>query len=204
MNFLFHMLLSGDDDQLLVGNFMGDFVKGPVQGRFAPRIRQGVMLHRRIDSYAEGHPLFRQSRYRLAQEYGLYRGVMVDLFYDYFLVNSWQEWSNEPFAGFLTRTRSVIERNRSSLPEEMQRLVPVIFDELLPSYGTIEGIGIAFIRMSRRIVRQNPLAGCEVELGKHHDGLERDFYGFTPELISFSAQEARNLALVDGNAKDYT
>jgi hypothetical protein len=54
------------------------------------------------------------------------------------------------------------------------------------------------------VVRQNPLAGCEVELDKHHDGLERDFYGFTPELISFSAQEARNLALVGGNAKDYT
>ena len=54
MNFLFHMLLSGNDEQLLVGNFMGDFVKGPLQERFEPRIRQGVMLHRKIDSYDDG------------------------------------------------------------------------------------------------------------------------------------------------------
>ena len=53
MNFLFHMLLSGNDEQLLVGNFIGDFVKGPLQERFEPRIRQGVMLHRQIDSYAD-------------------------------------------------------------------------------------------------------------------------------------------------------
>jgi acyl carrier protein phosphodiesterase len=31
MNFLFHMLLSGDDEKILVGNFMGDFVKGPLE-----------------------------------------------------------------------------------------------------------------------------------------------------------------------------
>ena len=40
------------DDQLLLGNFMGDFVKGSLQDRFAPRVRDGVQLHRRIDSYA--------------------------------------------------------------------------------------------------------------------------------------------------------
>ena len=37
MNFLFHMQLSGDDDQILVGNFMGDFVKGNLDGRFPER-----------------------------------------------------------------------------------------------------------------------------------------------------------------------
>ena len=52
MNFLFHMLLSGTDDQILVGNFMGDFVKGPLLERFPERIRRGITLHRRIDSFA--------------------------------------------------------------------------------------------------------------------------------------------------------
>ena len=107
MNFLFHMLLSGDDDQLLIGNFMGDFVKGGLRDRFPPRIRQGVQLHRWIDSFAEQHRLFRQSRYSLSPQYGLYRGIMVDLFYDYFLVNSWSAWTDEPFGAFLDR-KSVV------------------------------------------------------------------------------------------------
>ena len=190
MNFLFHMLLSGTDDQLLLGNFMGDFVKGSLQDRFASRVRDGVQLHRRIDSYAEQHPLFRQSRHRLAPEYGLYRGVMVDLFYDYFLVNSWQHWSAEPFDRFLVRTRGVVEDNRAMLPTAMQPLVPVIFEELLPSYATIEGIGQALSRMSRRISRPNPLQGCETELSRHHQALQSDFRGFTPDLCRFAAEQA--------------
>jgi len=189
MNFLFHMLLSGNDDQLLLGNFMGDFVKGSLQDRFTPRVRDGVQLHRRIDSYAEQHPLFRQSRYRLAPEYGLYRGVMVDLFYDYFLVNSWLEWSAEPFDRFLARTRCVVEDNRALLPAAMQPLVAVIFDELLPSYATIDGIGQAFSRMSRRVSRPNPLQGCEAELSRHHQTLQSDFCTFTPDLCRFVADQ---------------
>lgn len=187
MNFLMHMLLSGDDDQLLVGNFMGDFVKGPLGERFPPRVRQGVQLHRRIDSFAEQQPLFRQSRQRLAPAYGLYRGVMVDLFYDYFLVNDWADWCDEPFAAWLTRTRAVVERYRQDLPIELQRLVPTIFDELLPSYGRIEGIGHAFSRLSRRISRPNPLAGGEEELRCHHAGLQADFRDFMPEVSRFVA-----------------
>lgn len=194
MNFLFHMLLSGDDDQLLLGNFMGDFVKGSLQNRFTPRVRDGVQLHRRIDSYAEQHPLFRQSRYRLAPEYGLYRGVMVDLFYDYFLVNSWHEWSAEPFDHFLVRTRGVVEDNRAVLPAAMQPLVAVIFEELLPSYATIDGIGQAFSRMSRRISRPNLLQGCEAQLIRHHQALQADFCGFTPDICWFAADQGRLLA----------
>jgi len=187
MNFLFHMFLSGSDEQILTGNFMGDFVKGPLGGRFPEKISQGVDLHRRIDSYAEQHPLFRTSRSRISPEYGLYRGIMVDMFYDYFLANDWREWSGEPFDAFLGRTRIAIERQRHNIPPAMLPLLPVIFDDLLPSYGTVDGIGRALDRISRRIGRKNPLAGGERELGRLHDELHADFSGFTVEVISYSS-----------------
>lgn len=185
MNFLFHMILSGDDDQLLVGNFMGDFVKGLLQERFSPPVRKGVLLHRKIDSFAERNDHFRQSRQRLPKEYGLYRGVLVDLFYDYYLVNDWSSWCKEPLGGYLSRTRAILESNRQSLPVEMHRLLPVIFDELLLSYGTVEGIGNALSRLSRRIKRSNPVVGAEVELVRQHDELLSDFRAFTPEIFRF-------------------
>lgn len=185
MNFLFHMLLSGNDDQLMVGNFMGDFVKGPLLESSQSRILQGVALHRRIDSYADRHPLFRQSRHRISHDYGLYRGVMVDIFYDYYLVNDWAVWSREPLDAYLLRTRTAVENHLSSLPAEMHRLVPIIFEELLPSYGTVEGIGSALSRLSRRISRPNPLRGGEEELIRLHDDLQSDFRIFTPEIFGF-------------------
>jgi acyl carrier protein phosphodiesterase len=188
MNFLFHMLLSGDDDQVLVGNFMGDFVKGPLADRFPERIRQGIFLHRRIDSFASRAELFQQSRRRLDPLYGLYRGVMIDLFYDHFLVTDWSNWSDEPLSEYLVRSRSVIARHHEELPERLQKLVPTIFEELLPSYGEVSGIGSALERMSRRLTRSNPLAGGEVELTRHYDDLLADFRGFMPLVRRFAAE----------------
>jgi acyl carrier protein phosphodiesterase len=187
MNFLLHMLLSGDDDQILVGNFMGDFVKGPLLDRFPERIRLGVTLHRRIDSFASRSELFTRSRLRIDPLYGLYRGVLVDLFYDHFLVAEWSHWSQEPFDRYLARTRAIIDDHRAELPERMQPLVPVIFEELLPSYGQVSGIGRALQRMSRRVTRANPLAGGEAELLRHYSDLQADFRGFMPLVWSFAA-----------------
>lgn len=188
MNFLIHMLLSGDDDQILAGNFMGDFVKGPLAGRFPERIGQGITLHRRIDSFASRDDLFQRSRRRLDDYYGLYRGVLVDLFYDHFLVREWNDWSDEPFEEYLARSRSIIEGQRGELPERLQKLVPTIFEELLPSYGTVAGIAAALERMSRRVVRENPLAGAERELELHYDALRGDFHGFLPAVRTYARE----------------
>ncbi len=187
MNFLFHMLLSGDDAQILTGNFMGDFVKGPIPGRFPERISQGLALHRSIDSFASRDDLFRRSRLRLDPHYGLYRGVLIDLFYDHFLVSEWNRWSDEPFDRYLDRTRLIIESQRSEMPERLQKLLPIIFEELLPSYREIGGIGTALERMSRRVIRHNPLAGGEAELIRHYEDLHTDFRGFMPLVQRFAA-----------------
>jgi acyl carrier protein phosphodiesterase len=197
MNFLFHMLLSGSDEQTLVGNFMGDFVKGPLADRFPARIRHGLTLHRRIDSFASRDGHFQRSRLRLHPHYGLYRGVLIDLFYDHFLVREWDHWSNEPFDEYLARTRSIIDVHRIELPERMQSLVPIIFEELLPSYGQVEGIGRALERMSLRVTRTNPLAGGEEQLQRHYDDLRADFRGFMPKVQRFADDfiEAENITL---------
>lgn len=189
MNYLFHMLLSGADDQLLVGNFMGDFVKGNLNDRFPWQISQGVALHRRIDSFASRNELFQRSRRRLDPRYGLYRPVLVDLFYDHLLATQWRNWSDEPLAGYITRTRAIIVRHNEILPERLQPLVPYIFDELLPSYAAVSGIGRALERMSRRVKRRdNPLAGGEAELLLNYEGLQTDFSEFLPLISSFVAE----------------
>lgn len=187
MNFLVHMLLSGTDEQVLAGNFMGDFVKGPLGMRFSGRISLGIALHRRIDSFAAQSELFQQSRRRLNPHYGLYRGVMVDLFYDHFLVDEWNCWSEEPLDRYLARTRLIIEQQRPDLPDRLQKLVPTIFEDLLPSYGEISGIGSALERMSRRVIRPNPLAGGEMELVRNYAGLRADFRSFMPFAQRFAA-----------------
>lgn len=187
MNFLFHIHLSGPDQQLLVGNFMGDFVKGPLGDEWPLRIRQGLMLHRKIDSFAQGNQDFQASRLRLPPHYGLYRGVLVDLFYDHFLAKEWNTWSVIPFPDYISATRSIVERHLAVMPKRLQELVPTIFDELLPSYRSVAGIESALNRMSRRIKRPNPLGEGGAELTHYYEELKADFERFTPAVQRFAA-----------------
>ena len=168
---------------------MGDFVKGTLDGRFPERIRQGVVLHRKIDSFASRSEQFQQSTRRIDPRYRLYRGVMVDLFYDHLLVKEWNRWSDEPLSDYLARCRAIITLNHEVLPERMQPLVPYIFEELLPSYGEVSGIGKALERLSRRVKHSNPLAGGEVELVQHYNGLLLDLCSFMPMVIDFVVEE---------------
>lgn len=186
MNFLFHLHLSDDDPDILTGNLMGDFIKGRIGDDYPPRIRTGIDLHRRIDSFAQHNPHFQRSRVRIDTRYGHWRGVLVDLFYDHFLAAEWGQWSPEPFDAYLVRARGMVEANRSFLPERMQEVVPVIFGELIPSYREADGIGRALVRMAtRRVRRPNPLAGGEEELVRHYAGLRDDFERFMPEVRQF-------------------
>jgi acyl carrier protein phosphodiesterase len=186
MNYLFHLYLSGDDPDILTGNFMGDFVKGPLDGRFPSPLARGIQLHRRIDSFAQNDPHFTRSRQTLSPRLGLYRGILVDLYYDHFLAAGWESLTDEPLPRYLEWARLAVEQNRRHLPERLKELVPVIFEELIPSYLSVEGVGKALSRMSRRIPRSTPLSGGAEELTRHYLSLQEDFRGFLPSVWAYA------------------
>lgn len=185
MNFLAHLFLSGDDPELLVGNLMGDFVKGRLVGHFPAGIERGINLHRRIDSFAGQNRHFLRSKKRIDESFGHYRGVLVDLFFDHFLAVHWDEYSDVTFRNFLSDTFRIVRDHENFVPERLRRVTPIIFNELLPSYREIEGIARALQRMSTRIMRPNRLGEGAVELRKHYDGFYCDFCEFLPELKVF-------------------
>ncbi len=187
MNFLFHLHLSGNDPDILTGNFMGDFVKGRLGEEYPPGVAVGINLHRQIDSFAQQQHFFRRSYSRIAPQYRLWRGVLVDLFYDHFLSATWDEWAGEPLKTYLARARKMVEGRCELLPERLQSLLPVIFEDLLPSYCDVAGIGVALERMSRRVNRDNPLAGGELELIQNYAELHEDFLCFMPAAQVFVA-----------------
>ena len=68
MNFLAHLYLSGEDDEVKLGNFIGDYVKGSKYLEYAEKIKKGILLHRKIDSFTDSHPLIKEASeaFRLA------------------------------------------------------------------------------------------------------------------------------------------
>lgn len=189
MNFLAHLALSGNDPEIMVGNLMGDFIKGRLEGRFTDGVRQGLELHRRIDRFAEGNPHFIGSRQRLDGRFGLFRGALVDLFYDHFLARNWHRYHGQPMLVFIDECYGTVARLRHVLPERLEQRLPELFGDWLPSYRDMAGIEVVLKRMSVRFGRPNPLADGAGELQRHYRELEEDFFLFYPELQAFVANE---------------
>jgi acyl carrier protein phosphodiesterase len=198
VNFLSHLFLSDGPPGLLVGNLMGDFVKGRLDGRFPPDIKQGILLHREIDSFAGQNRNFVRSKRRLDPCFGLYRGVLVDLFYDHFLAANWEDYADVPLSVFISDAWRVLCEHKEFLPDKLRRIMPFMFKEWLPSYCTLGGIAAVLQRMSRfRLKRANCLWEGSESLSRHYRGLYGDFREFFPELLAFSEWTTTKRKLLD-------
>ena len=186
MNYLMHLFLAGDDRESLVGNMMGDFVKGRLDDRYPPGVRSGIVLHRKIDSFAAGNRFFMQSKRQLDDSYGHYKGILVDIFYDHFLAGNWEKYSIVPFTDYIRRVYAILEDFEPMLPERLRHVLPRMFSSnWLLSYQDLGGVGTILQRMSARIARPNPLAGGLRELIRNYGHLHSDFDCFMPEIQEY-------------------
>ena len=101
MNYLAHILLSGDNPEIIIGNFMADSIKGKQYKIYPEQVQIGVLLHRHIDTFTDNHHIVRQSTKRLHKKYSHYSGVIVDIFYDHFLAKNWDLYSAIPLDLFV-------------------------------------------------------------------------------------------------------
>lgn len=187
MNFLTHLFLSGDAPGLLVGNLMGDFVKGKLDGRFPPDIERGILFHREIDSFVGQNRNFVRSKRRLDSSFGLYRAVLVDIFYDHFLAAHWEDYADVPLPFFIYNAWGVTCEHKEFLPYKLRRIIPFLFRDWLPSYSDMGGVAAVLQMMSRlRIKRTNCVSNGAEALSRHYEGLYADFREFFPELLAFS------------------
>lgn len=184
MNYLAHLYLAGPDDDHRIGALLGDFMRGQELSSFAGSVQVGVLHHRAVDRFTDSHPVFRQSRDRLAPRFRRFSGVIIDVFYDHFLARGWQRWCRQSLAEFATDVYTVLETRLADLPPRMQRAVrAMIADDWLSSYAEPKNVARALSGLARRVKRENPLGEAIAELARHEAGLSEDFEAFFPALI---------------------
>lgn len=190
MNYLAHLLLAGAEDTDRLGALMGDFVKGPLPGALNADLAAGVMLHRRIDSFADAHPAFHRSRCRISAQRRRYGGILVDMFYDHLLARHWQHFHDQDLADFAREAYALLRRHEALLPVRLAGMLPAMeAGDWLASYGDTLALALALERMSRHRLRSpNPLANGEEELQADAPGFEADFLEFLPAAMDFSAR----------------
>jgi acyl carrier protein phosphodiesterase len=188
MNHLAHLFLASGSDESLLGNLAGDFVKGPLAGRYPPPVEQGIMEHRRIDAFTDAHPEAGAFRRIIAAEHGHYARVIGDMFLDHFLANEWPTFTSEPLPDFLRRVYSRLDPQIASMPGRLRHVYPMMRDEgWLESYASIDGIWTALFHLSRRFSRQPRLEFATHLLIDAREPLLEHFHRFMPAAIAHAA-----------------
>lgn len=195
MNYLAHCYLADPHPDSLIGNLMGDFAKGPVDAALAPAIRQGILLHRRVDAFTDSHAVVKRSKRRIEPPFRRYGGILVDLFYDHFLACDWRRYSPLSLPNFSRSVYFTLAARYADLPARMRRSVAyMIAHDLLSSYREIAGVRRALQGVGGRLQRPIHLGDAVRCLQENYQALAADFAQFFPDLIEFTALQKQALA----------
>ena len=183
MNFLAHIYLSGDNDDLKIGNFIADSIKGKQYLDYPPEIQKGIVLHRAIDTFTDTHPIVSKSVEHLFARYGHYSRVIVDILYDHFLAANWKEYCDIPLKKYTEDFYKLLQDNFDVLPEKVQNFLPyMIEDNWLYNYRKIDGIEKILFQMNRRIKYRAKMHLAVEELREFYEEFENEFRRFFEEL----------------------
>jgi len=189
VNYLAHFYLSFDQEPLIVGNLLGDFVRGrldhPRNAHYNSAIKQGVLLHRQIDLFTDTHPVGKHCRQELPEAFGKYKGVVMDMYFDYFLAKNFAEFHPESLAVFTKKVYVILDKNRTILPKEAISMVDsMIKYDWLYHYQFQEGMSRSFAGMSRRFAFLKGIERADEELFTHEQRYENYFRTFFPDLVN--------------------
>ena len=186
MNYLAHIHLGGQRPGQLLGSLYGDFVKGRLQGQFAPEVEAAIQLHRRIDVFTDRHPLVDVALSRFSLTRRRYAGIVLDVFFDHCLARDWALYADRPLEVFTSDVYRALS-SEPQLPDRLARIAPyMVADDWLGSYREFDVLEQVLRGISRRLTRPEELAGAMQELRALYEPLSEDFSLFYPQLQLFA------------------
>ncbi len=186
MNFLAHIYLSGNNDNVKIGNFIGDYVKGKAFHIYPDEIKKGILLHRFIDSFTDKNTYTLDAKRVFTPKYRKYSGIVIDIVYDHFLAANWDKYSYEPLKEYIHNFHELLLRNNDMLPAEVQEFVPrLIQNERIYSYKNIEGIRSVLSTMAKYTSLPDHADFAIEVLKDNYEFLKQNFFLFFYDIIYY-------------------
>lgn len=186
MNYLAHLFLSGDEEEVLLGNFIGDYVKGHNFRNYSEKVRRGIILHRNIDMFTDNNSIVRASKSRFKEIYGKYSGILIDILYDHYLALKWKDFTSRSLDEFVIFVHHVLKKFHDILPEEVKSFIPsFINNDWLNTYKSVEGIEIVLDKMSKRTSLPDETKFAIQVFREEYDYIEEEFLAYFPTLMDF-------------------
>ena len=186
MNYLAHTYLSGSNDYIKIGSFLGDWVRGSDYLKYSEDIQTGIMLHRNIDTFTDQHPIVRLSASRFQSRFSKYSGVVIDILYDHYLASNWKDFCDIPLRDYVNRMHNVMLNNFEIFPERLKNHLPGFMNERwIERYATLEGIRDVLDTMSKRTSLPKETEFAISVMEAFYRDFRHEFFDFFSQIIEF-------------------
>jgi len=188
-----HATLSGNDDNILIGNMLGDFIKGNKYLNYPLSIQKGMRYHRLLDEYTDQHPSVRDATKLLRAEGIRYAGVFIDILFDYFIANDSTFFKNDKeLEEFTLSTLGKLESAYEIMSEDMKTYFGyMIRYNWLYHYRSRSGIEKAIIGLIKRHPRLGNADEILFALFNNEEALRPMYQNFIKEAVVWSESTLR-------------
>ena len=183
MNFLAHIYLSGEEEEIKIGNFIGDYIKGSAFHIYPDKIKEGILLHRFIDTFTDKNKFTLEAKAPFTPKYRKYSGIVIDIIYDHFLASNWEKYSNIPLKDFVDDFHNLLIKNNDMLPMEVQKFIPkLIANNRLYSYKDIDGIRSVLSTMAKYTSLPDHSEFAITVMEENYNMLQENFFSFFSDI----------------------
>ena len=197
MNYLAHITLAEDSDEARLGALLGDFSKGLETKNLSGAMLFGLHEHRAVDRWFDALPEIRAERLRYPPRLRRFAGIMIDVFFDHFLVKRWPELVPVPLDSITSSLYRALEAYPEALPPRLREIAPSMArDNWLGSYGDLRNVERALTGIASRFRRSTPLLEGLQVLDERSEVVEALVVSTFPKVQAFV--QARR----DGELKD--
>ncbi|MFM7024266.1 MAG: ACP phosphodiesterase [Flavobacteriales bacterium] len=193
MNFLAHIVLSGPDPEVAIGNFIADSILPKERGLLSPKMQKGIEPHHAIDSFTDQHHAFKNTVQLLRPSLKKYAPVAADVFYDHFLASHFQDFHAQNLKTFTAGFYASLTQYKNQLPGKGRELANYIIQyDWLNMYSSVEGLHNILCQMAQRTRFESNLDKASLTLQEYYEEINFDFHLLFPGLRDLSKNLLKN------------
>ncbi|WP_339901095.1 ACP phosphodiesterase [Paraglaciecola polaris] len=198
MNYIAHLHLAKHTHTSLVGNFLGDFIKGSALSDLSVDLQHGVRLHRQIDVYTDSHPVVLALKSHFPKSIRRYAGIVLDVYFDHLLMQHWQTFSKPTLSTQEVFTEFYLDLAQLDMtinPHFTRVKEGLLAHQWLADYQQPSACLRALHSIERRFSRKIEFAEqAMIHVAENRPQLRQSFLHFYPDLLRHSEQFVSKLS----------
>lgn len=194
MNYLGHLALSGENEDVLFGNFIADAVKGNSYHNFNNSIQKGILLHRFIDHFTDSHPVYLKGKRRMYSDLPKVSGILLDILYDHILLIKWKDYFVKEPSEFIDSCYEILDAKIDLMPEKISYMFYYMKkDNWLLNYQFEWGLYKSISGIEKRITPSIDLEAFKTILNENKTAYFSEFDEFFKDILNESASYLKRL-----------